>query len=43
MKKFLFLLMMVLWPVVAMAEGEMPDAGYTWQYIGTIAGATAAT
>lgn len=43
MKKFLFCLMVLLMPVVAFAEGEVPTEPFTWQYLVTISGATAAT
>ena len=39
----LFAVMMMLMPVVAMAEGELPVDPFTWQQLATIAGATAAT
>lgn len=46
MKKLitLFLLtLLLLLPVVALAEGELPTEPFTWQYLATIIGATAAT
>lgn len=46
MKKLitLFLLTLILLlPVVALAEGELPTEPFTWQYLATIIGATAAT
>lgn len=47
MKKYMMLLivmLMICLPTVALAEGLAgADEGYTWQYLGTIAGATAAT
>ena len=46
MKKFcvfLFLLLVLLLPVAALAEGELPTEPFTWQYLVTILGATAAT
>lgn len=46
MKKLitLFLLTLILLlPVVAFAEGEIPSEPFTWQYLATILGATAAT
>lgn len=47
MKKYMMLLivmLMICLPTVALAEGLAGAAeGYTWQYLGTIAGATAAT
>lgn len=39
----LFLLLVLLLPVAAMAEGELPTEPFTWQYLVTILGATAAT
>ena len=39
----LFVILMLLLPVVAMAEGEIPSEPFTWQYLATILGATAAT
>lgn len=45
-KLFVFLmvaLMAMLLCSVALAEGELPAEPFTWQYIATIAGATAAT
>lgn len=35
--------MMLIVPVVAMAEGELPTEPFTWEYLATIAGATLAT
>ena len=47
MKKLFFALLTALFAVmlcsVALAEGELPAEPFTWQYIATIAGATAAT
>ena len=47
MKKLFFALLTALFAVmlcsVAIAEGELPAEPFTWQYIATIAGATAAT
>ena len=47
MKKLFFALLTALFAVmlcsVALAEGELPTEPFTWQYIATIAGATAAT
>ena len=47
-KVFLCLVMMLtamilIVPVVAMAEGELPTEPFTWEYLATIAGATLAT
>ena len=44
MKKFfaLILLVLIILPVVAFAEGELPTEPFTWQQLATIAGATAA-
>lgn len=45
-KLFVFLmiaLVIALISTVALAEGELPTEPLTWQYIATIAGATAAT
>ena len=45
MKKFfgvLFLMVMVL-PGMALAEGGLPEEPFSWEYLATIAGATAAT
>ena len=39
----LFLLLVLLLPVAALAEGELPTEPFTWQYLVTILGATAAT
>lgn len=39
----LMLLLALLLPVVALAEGELPTEPFTWQQLATIAGATAAT
>jgi len=36
-------LMILLMTTVAMAEGELPTEPFTWEYLATIAGATAAT
>ena len=45
MKKFILFLfaLILLLPVVALAEGELPTDPFTWQYLATILGATAAT
>lgn len=48
MKKLFIALLVALFAVmlcssVALAEGELPVEPFTWQYIATIAGATAAT
>ena len=46
MKKIYFCLMLLLallFPVVALAEGELPTDPFTWQQLATIAGATLAT
>ena len=45
MKKFILFLfaLILLLPVVALAEGELPAEPFTWQYLATILGATAAT
>lgn len=47
MKKLFVFLMVALTAMllcsVALAEGELPAEPFTWQYIATIAGATAAT
>ena len=46
MKKIYFCLMLLLallLPVVALAEGELPTDPFTWQQLATIAGATLAT
>ena len=47
MKKIIFCLAILLGLImissVALAEGELPTEPFTWQYIATIAGATAAT
>lgn len=46
MKKFLFILialLMLILPGLALAEGELPTDPFTWAYLATIAGATAAT
>lgn len=46
MKKFitcLFLLLVLLLPVAALAEGELPTDPFTWAQLATIAGATVAT
>ena len=44
MKKFfaLILLVLMILPVVAFAEGELPTEPFTWAQLATIAGATAA-
>lgn len=43
-KMFAFLIvLLLLLPVVALAEGELPTEPFTWQYLATIIGATAAT
>lgn len=39
----LFSLFVVVFCSVALAEGELPTEPFTWEYIATIAGATAAT
>ena len=39
----LMLLLVLLLPVVALAEGELPTEPFTWAQLATIAGATAAT
>ena len=39
----LTLLMVLLLPVAAMAEGELPTDPFTWAQLATIAGATLAT
>jgi energy-coupling factor transporter transmembrane protein EcfT len=39
----LMLLLALLLPVAALAEGELPTEPFTWQYLVTILGATAAT
>ena len=39
----LFLLLVLLLPVAVLAEGELPTEPFTWQYLVTILGATAAT
>lgn len=46
MKKLYFCLMLILsllLPVVALAEGELPTDPFTWTQLATIAGATLAT
>lgn len=47
MKKLFFVLLVAMFAVMlcstALAEGELPADPFTWQYIATIAGATAAT
>ena len=46
MKKIYFCLMLLLallLPVVALADGELPTDPFTWQQLATIAGATMAT
>lgn len=47
MKKLFFVLLVAMFAVMlcstALAEGELPTDPFTWQYIATIAGATAAT
>lgn len=49
MKKLFVLLVlilvgyMLLLPVAALAEGELPTEPFTWEYLATIAGATVAT
>lgn len=40
---FLLLAMMLVLPMAALAEGELPSEPFTWQYLATILGATAAT
>ena len=44
MKKFfaIILLVLMILPVVAFAEGELPTEPFTWAQLATIAGATAA-
>ena len=39
----LFVIMIMLLPIAALAEGELPSEPFTWQYLATILGATAAT
>lgn len=39
----LFAVMMMLMPVVALAEGELPVDPFSWEQLATIAGATTAT
>lgn len=39
----LLLALVLLLPVVALAEGELPTEPFTWEYLATIAGATVAT
>ena len=39
----LMMLMVLLMPVAAMAEGELPTEPFTWAQLATIAGATLAT
>ena len=39
----LMLLLVLLLPVVALAEGELPTEPFTWAQLATIAGATLAT
>ena len=39
----LMLVLVLLLPVVALAEGELPTEPFTWEYLATIAGATVAT
>lgn len=45
MKKFILFLftLILLLPVVALAEGELPTEPFTWEQLATIAGATLAT
>lgn len=49
MKKLFLCMMMVLMalmlmvPITALAEGELPTEPFTWEYLATIAGATLAT
>ena len=45
MKKFIMFLftLILLLPVVALAEGELPTEPFTWEQLATIAGATLAT
>lgn len=46
MKKLIMLLLtltVLLLPVIALAEGELPSEPFTWEYLATIAGATVAT
>lgn len=40
---FLFVLGMILMPVIALAEGELPTEPFSWAQLATIAGATTAT
>lgn len=44
MKKYIFivLLIMIILPAAAVAEGELPSEPFTWAQLATIAGATAA-
>ena len=44
MKKYLFIVMliMIILPAAAFAEGELPSEPFTWAQLATIAGATAA-
>ena len=39
----LFVILILLLPIAALAEGELPSEPFTWQYLATILGATAAT
>ena len=39
----ILLVLLAILPVVALAEGEVPTEPFTWQYLATIIGATAAT
>lgn len=39
---FLFALFVLLLPVVALAEGELPTEPFTWVYLATLGGATVA-
>ena len=41
--RFLFFLLALLLPVVAVAEGEIPTDPFTWEQLATIAGAALAT
>ena len=39
----ILLVLLAILPVVALAESEVPTEPFTWQYLATIIGATAAT
>ena len=39
----LMLILVMLLPIMALAEGELPTEPFTWEYLVTILGATAAT